>query len=293
MIAAASSAKLRCVTRPDLFEYTDYRAYLRDVFAHDKAQRPGFSHRFFAARAGFSASNFLSLVMQGKRNLGPEGIRRVAQGLSLGRGERDFFENLVLMNQAETEEARNHYYGRLARSPHYRSAKRFEREQFEAYSTWYTLPIRELASVKGFRPDPEWIAHTLRPAIKPAQAQEALERLLVLGLLRRKNGTVEPDERDLTTGPEVRLLAIRNFHRSMIRLAEEALDSIPPAERNVSCVTMALSDEQVAQVRDRIERFRAELLEIGSDRRARGKPGKVMQVNVQLFPLSRDREKEK
>jgi hypothetical protein len=39
-----------------------------------KKAKPQYSFRYFARRAGLSSSNFLKLVMDGKRNLGPTTI---------------------------------------------------------------------------------------------------------------------------------------------------------------------------------------------------------------------------
>lgn len=60
-------------------------------------------------------------------------------------------------------------------------------ELYEAayHSTGYLPAIRELVLSPSFREDPEWIASTLRPPIKPIEARQALDTLLELGLLQR------------------------------------------------------------------------------------------------------------
>ena len=58
------------VRLPSVYEYLDYRQFLRDHFAASKKAKPQYSFRYFSRRAGLSSSNFLKLVMDGKRNLG-------------------------------------------------------------------------------------------------------------------------------------------------------------------------------------------------------------------------------
>src|SRR6478609_3677893 len=66
-----------------IFSYLDYRHFLRDLYAQKKASERGFSHRAFSKRAGLSSTNYLHLVMQGKRNLSPEMAASFARGCGL------------------------------------------------------------------------------------------------------------------------------------------------------------------------------------------------------------------
>ncbi len=78
--------------RPLIFEYSSYRDYLRDLYSYLKASRPYFSYRYFAAKAGFNSPNFLKLVIDGKRNLSSDSVKRFATALKLERDELAFFE---------------------------------------------------------------------------------------------------------------------------------------------------------------------------------------------------------
>ncbi|MGD8861085.1 MAG: TIGR02147 family protein [Myxococcales bacterium] len=78
-----ASAKL-----PVVYDYLDFRAYLRAYYGAKKAADRGFSFRVFSRLAGVKASNHLKLVMDGKRGL-PARPRRVATpGLSGSRATR-------------------------------------------------------------------------------------------------------------------------------------------------------------------------------------------------------------
>ena len=56
----------------DVFDYLDYRAFLRDFYARAKATRRGFSFRAFSRKARLGSPNHLKRVMEGDRNLTPE-----------------------------------------------------------------------------------------------------------------------------------------------------------------------------------------------------------------------------
>ena len=76
---------------PAVYEYVDYRQFLRDHFAASKRLKKQYSFRFFARQAGLSSSNFLKLVMDGKRNLGPTTIAKFVKALKLDAEAATFF----------------------------------------------------------------------------------------------------------------------------------------------------------------------------------------------------------
>src|ERR1043165_3285087 len=97
----------------DVFEYRDYRAFLRDVYKARKNSEYGFSYRSFAKRAGLSAPNYLKLVAEGERNLTAEMAGRFAQALGLEAEAAGYFCDLVAFNQASTANERERCYQRL------------------------------------------------------------------------------------------------------------------------------------------------------------------------------------
>lgn len=269
---------------PDLFGYLDYREFLRDAYAALKERTRGFSYRAFSKKAGMSSPNFLKLVIEGKRNLGPESVERFANALDLSTRETEFFRELVAFSQASSPAEKNEHFANLGKHRKHRRVRKLERSTFEYLSHWYYPAIRELVSCEGFREDPEWIAATLHPKITPRQATTAIEVLLRLGLLARNDhGQLVQGDPLLSTGPEVRSLAIRNFHRQMIGRAIDALESIEVEEREISGTTVALDAEGFRLFKEKIHALRAELLELSAQQKG---PTRVVQFNFQAFPLA-------
>lgn len=269
---------------PDLFAYLDYRAYLRDVYEHKKAAQRGFSYRWFARKAGLSAPNYLQLVIQGKRNLTPETAQKFAVALGLDATESRFFGDLVGFSQGSSPAEKNLYYERLGTYRRHRAVRALDRDEFDYYSTWYVPVVREFVTCEGFREDPEWIAKHLIPAISPAQAAQALELLLGLGfLVRGADGKLRQESPLLSTGPEVRSLAVGNFHRQMMERAAASIELVPREWRDISSLTVALSPEGLTLFKEEIIALRKKLLERSA---AEPHPSRVVQLNFQLFPLA-------
>jgi len=272
----------------NVFEYLDYRSYLRDFYRHRKTAEYGFSHRSFSRRAGLRSSNFFKLVMDGERNLTPEMADQFARACGLQDRAADYFSELVAFNQATGAKERNRCQQRLARFKQYREIHRLDVAQTAYHSTWYLPAIRELGAREDFSEDPKWIARLLRPKITPTQAKKAMEILLELGLMERgKDGRLRPSKPLVTTGAGPLGHHIADYHRTMLQRAAEALENTPREEREISSLTLCVSHDVMLDLKERIREFRRELLQIAE---LEGKPERVVQINFQLFPLSEKKE---
>jgi uncharacterized protein (TIGR02147 family) len=144
--------------------------------------------------------------------------------------------------------------------------------------------VRELAGRADFVDDPRWIAKQLMPPITVRQARAALKTLLDLGLLvEDAAGRLVRGETSLTTGHEVRSIVIPAYHRQMIERAADSLEHVNPDERDVSALTVCIKGSSLADLKQRIRRFREEMLERCDSEEA---PEQVYQLCIQLFPLS-------
>jgi uncharacterized protein (TIGR02147 family) len=273
--------------KPSVFDYLDYRAFLRDTFTYRKEKERFFSHRYFAGKAGFSSPNFLQLVMTEKRNLTNKSAAQVAAGLSLGKREREYFESLVFMNQAGTHEERNHYYRKMASVRGASAARKLEKTHYEYFSKWHYPALREVATWNGGTQSAEEMAALLDPPVQTKDVEKALKLLRELRFLEQDGeGRWVQSDQALTTEPEVRSLVVANFHREMIRLAAESIDRHSADERDITAVTVGVNRNRMAEIREKIAAFRKEILEMACGDED---PAEVIQVNIQAFPLARRR----
>lgn len=124
----------------------------------------------------------------------------------------------------------------------------------------------------------------LSPEVTLDQVESSLELLFDMGLLvEEEDGGISRGEPSLTTGHEVRSLAIGNYHRQMLERAANSIVNVPREFRDVSALTVCIDAEKVSEVKGRIHAFRESLLDF-CDRDAN--PEAVFQINFQLFPLT-------
>ena len=269
---------------PSVYDYINYRAFLRDHFAASKKAKKQYSFRYFARKAGLSSSNFLKLVMDGKRNVGPAALEGFIKALKLSEAEAAFFRDLVALAQSETVAERNRAFERVSADTRFRRARRPDGPLFKYLSRSYYPAIRELAGRSDFREDAKWVARQLLPAITTRQAKAALKTLEELGLLvRDEKERLVRGEPSLTTGHEVRSVVIPAYHRQMIERAAWAVDNVSADERDMSAQTVCVRGSSLADLKERIHRFRKEMLE-RCDSETEGE--RVYQLCIQLFPLS-------
>jgi uncharacterized protein (TIGR02147 family) len=268
----------------NIYGYTDYRVFLADFYRAEKAKKH-FSHRAFSRRAGLRSSNYLYLVMRGERALSAEMAPRFAEACRLSKTEAEYFCELVAFGRATTIAERNRCYERLARFRGFRAAHRLDGAQAAYHASWYVPAIRELAARADFADDPRWVASMLLPPISPAQAKDALDTLSSLGLLVRcEDGRLRQAEPLVTTGKGPLGLHVVNYHRAMLERATDALESLPREERDISTLTLCVSEAGMERIKERVRALRRELL---SEAEKEGPPMRVVQVNFQVFPLTK------
>jgi uncharacterized protein (TIGR02147 family) len=279
--ATRRKASLRCPV--DVFAYHDYRLFLSDFYSAKKPQ--GFSYRAFSVAAGLGAPNYLQLVILGKRNLSQEMASVFASTCGLAREAARYFVTLVAFNQATSAAERNSNYALLASFTRYRKAHHLALAEAAYHSTWYLPAVRELALSPYFRSDASWIAERLEPPISVDDARAAIDTLLQLGMLRKdEDGNLKQHTSVVSTGP-LGGLHLRNYHAEMMQRATAALENIPAAERDLTALTMCVSPEAFSRIKARLAELRREIIDICETDVS---PRQLFQLNLQLFPLSRD-----
>jgi uncharacterized protein (TIGR02147 family) len=267
-----------------LFEYMNYRDYLRDSYGEKKRDHPFYSFRLFSQKAGFTSPNFLKLVIDAKRNLSKESVFKFSKALSHGKKEAEYFENLVFFNQSKTLEEKNAYLSKLMKYRRKTDPRKIEESEYSYYSEWYHPVVRELVTAVNFKGDYKTLGRAVTPPLSPAEAEKSVKLLLDLSFIEKTDtGRYTKSAATLTTGPIVRSIAVANYHKAMMQRASESIERFPASQRDISSLTLSVSGETMGAIIEKLREFRKELLELAE---ADKKPAMAVQVNFQLFPLS-------
>jgi uncharacterized protein (TIGR02147 family) len=271
---------------PNLYQYTDFRSFLRDYFTEQKAARPGFSHQYFARKAGIKSSGFVLHVMKGERNLTRQVMLGITRALVLDAKQTAYFDDLVSFGQAKNQSDREYYYGRIADRRKRINVNALADKQYAFYSEWHNTVLRELVTIMCDETSPASLAKALIPPIDPKQAKQSLSLMEDLGILKKdKSGKYKQADQFISGGGPLRDTAIVAFQKEMLDQAKNAWDRFSINETTMHTLTLCMSEGLLKRIQQEIREFKERLLSIvGSENK---KPERVFHLNINLFPVSK------
>lgn len=268
--------------RPNVFTYFDARRFLREAQKAIKLRKRNFTLEHLGELVGLKSKGHVSLVLQGSKNIPEEKIALFAQAFELEGREAVFFGHLVRFTQALTHRDRKMHLDRMVSCMRVADRKLVP-SQYALCSAWFHPVVHELLRMVELTDDWEFLASSLRPRITADQARESVALLEEIGLVSRDpQGVWRPTDVVVTFGEGWRSVAVREFQRHAINLAQGALEEVPAEERDVSHLTLSIGEESFRELKERLALFRKEALTLARQER---NPDRVCMLNLSLFPV--------
>jgi uncharacterized protein (TIGR02147 family) len=272
----------------NVFEYTDFRKYLAELYAYRKKENPNFSYKYIANKAGFKNKGFAYNIINGNKVLSKSNILKISQALGHSEAEAEYFMNLVEFNQASVLDERNYFFDKLSQVRHQgvmtSTDQVLRRDQYEFFSKWHHLSVRSLIDMYPFKDDYKWLSRMVNPPITPKQARQSVSLLEKIGLIRKKtSGYFEICDKRISTGKEVAGLAVQNFHSDCTDLAKRAVQEMPSDQRNITGLTLGISLKGYERICEAIRNEQRKLMEIADED---DEADRVYQLNFHFFPIS-------
>lgn len=276
---------------PSVYSYMDYRIFLLEFYQFRKNSERGYSYRSFAKAAGFTSPNFLKLVTEGQRNLSVQALEKFIKALHLNGNQAEYFRNLVLMNQADNDLEKDAYLKRLKELLPHAKRRELQLHTHTYLSHWIYPVLRDMVSLPDFREDPYWIARRLHDHVSVEEIHRALNFLIKEGFLERDaSDSLVPRDNIVSTTDEINNLAIRNYHRQMLRQAEACLDNLPVDLREFGALTFQLPEKALAELKAKLKQFRRDIHEWSLQLDEKDQKKVIAQLNFQLYPHSKNIE---
>jgi uncharacterized protein (TIGR02147 family) len=266
-----------------IYEYDNYRLFLRDYFEAKRREKPSFSQRYFAKKAGFNAHNFCALVISDKRNISMDSVRRIVKGIGFRGKAATYFENLVYLNQAATLDDKEYYFKRLRQTGEKTRFYRIHKDQFFFYEKWYYPVIRELLAMKQWNDDFAALAKAVRPPISTAAAKEAAELLESAGMVKKEATGAYCLADRFVTSAHVPEFIKKKARRDVLLKGIETIDTVQPHEKYAAYSTMTMSRALYEDVRVIMDETRQKILSLVAED---GPADEVYEVVFQVFPVS-------
>lgn len=269
--------------RPNIFQFHDYRMFLKEWFAYRKGKEKGFSLRSLAGQAGV-ATGYLPMVLNGKRALSDSALKSLLPYLGLSPNETSFFENMVVLGTSDSNVERVSALDRMKRFGEFKRQNPNETEAYEYLTHWYFVAIREMATLKDFKLDPQWIQENLTFPLTLTEIKAALNFLIKNSyIVVNPDGTVQPPTKYLDCSGGIYRVALADFHREIYSLAVRSIESTPSEEREIQGQTFAISSGDVDKAK---EILREALEKIRSLGQKQAQAELVYHFEMALFPMT-------
>lgn len=256
---------------------------LKSALEKKLRQNPHLSMRQVAKKIGISPS-FLSLIVNGKRQMPVNRARSICQVLDIDREKVDF---IVMQELKGGKASRSVSLSSTVISPEKGTELKFiPKRLFWMLSQWYYLPVLNSTLLASYDGSPGWIAREL--GLELQTVEDALQRMWAAGLLEERQGQfVKTDAyQDFHSGaPDA---DIRKFHDKGMSIAQKELRAkTTPADldqRLITSMIFSIAENDVPWMKQEIVSLMRRYLEKSS----KSSRDKIYHLGVQLFPYSKN-----
>lgn len=271
--------------------FADYRLYLSELYKLVKADQKSYSYIKFTSQLGLGNCNALYLIIHKNRPLTVKAAKKIAQHLGLKDKEKKYFLKLVEYQGITDPGQRRKVFSEMLAIKSSCLSKQLTKQNLEFFSQWYHSAIYELLGFPHSSHDPKWIGKQLKPHVPPGKVAESLKLLENLGLIQYDDalGRLNPTEEVISTGAEIRGIVFKTYHNQMIELGQRALSMERGSNRDISAVTISVSQDKMNEIKKLTGQFRKDLLALAEQQDCDKE--QILQVNIQVFPLTEAQKK--
>ena len=263
-------------------EYKDYRAYMQDYYDYRKSHG-AFSWREFCKLAGFTSPNFLKLVCTGQSSLSKIKIAPVAKAMGLTGYECEYFKQLVLFGNAETDTAKKAALLEMEKIALEHKVRVVDSDAFQYYESWKYPVIRELAPMMPGA-QPRKIADECKEYVSAEEVRDILAFLVKAGFLKKDGEKIySQTEKAVIGSAEAQPIAIRAMHKEMGNMAVRAVDRYNASERYFTGMTIGVNEANYARIVAEIDACAKKIAAIANETE---NLNQVYGLNFQFFPFT-------
>jgi uncharacterized protein (TIGR02147 family) len=241
-----------------VFEYLDYRAYLKDAYEERKGESSFYSYRMMAESFGLFPSNIFRII-HGEGHIPARCQSRALEFLGLTGRAAEYFLLLISYARERSTKAKGEI---LEKAMTLRDVERrpIEGKELEYFTHWWTAVLRALLEITDGRAVPVELANCLTPAISPSEVEKSLTLLSELGLVKKaSSGRLLPTQAHLTAGGPAKAQAVRHFQSQILSLASEALERFKPDDRDISTLTLSMDESAFREIRELVRECRRQI----------------------------------
>lgn len=254
------------VANPKSDKNASVALFLNELLDSRRKRNSRYSLRALARDLGLSPGR-LSEFMSGKEVPGKRLCNRMIETLKMSEDERAKFDHLILRNREYAVE-----FGR---------AHVLREDEFSLVADWEHFALLMLMGTEGFKSDVAWIAERLQ--ISELKAQNSLNRLERLSLIKTQNGRIKRLKNKVSTTHDIPSMVLRESHRQLIEHALTSLQNDQTSVRDITSITVPADPEKLELAKKHIRNFRRKMARLLEGDNA----SEVYNLNIQLVPVTK------
>lgn len=269
-----------------LYDYFDFKEYLKDFRNDKKKSDPGFTNQYICYRLGQKKSkSYFNNVVQGRVKLSPEFINRFLELLELNEFEGVYFRNLVFYCQSTVGSEKKYYLEQLLMNNKV-SKKIIDTRAYQYFKEWYNPALREILNVVEFSGDHKELGELLEPKVTSSKVRKSIQLMLDLGLIiETSKGVYCSTQKNISTGNTSNDAIIDQYHLDAIERAKaKVIQSSLGRQTTVS--TAALSVESMQIILKSLSDVQSKILSLSENDQSSGQ--KVYEFLFHIHSLSKE-----
>jgi uncharacterized protein (TIGR02147 family) len=269
----------------NIYEYIDYKKYLNDWRKAEKRRNPGLTHEYLCFALGQKNRSFFNDLEMGRKLISPGVLERLTDLLGLNGIEAKYFRALVGYGQPTTFQEKEFWFEQIVEmnnSP----KKLIEKETFQYFKEWWHAAIRSVLDTVKMNTDYTMLAKKLYGRITPKQAQESIELLSHLELIKKNQlGYWEPTDKIITTGDNVKDECLQRYQLANLLILRQILEDGKAGTHDSSLLTLSVTKKGLERILNRIRQLRSEIISIAH--KDEGAADRVYHVAIHAYPISK------
>ena len=271
-------------TKPNIYEFTDYRSFLVEFVNLKRKQQPHWTLGQWARSLDLSATTSITMVLNGQRNPGERLTNSLIRYFKFAPEENTYFLNLVELSKASGQgHLKSILQQEILNLAQRKIPTPLDPQLFRLISNWYFVVIRQIARIGKLSSNYEELQEKLLFPVSKIDLKEAISTLLKVGLLKMgpSNEYFIVDEQ-ITTESDVARESHKTFHEQMINLAKTSIRTTPVLEREITGLTLPIAKKDLPKAKELIKKFIDDFDTLIEDT----KGDSIYQLNLQLFPVA-------
>ena len=263
-------------------EISDYRDLLKNFFVQRKLDMPLYSYKMMGQKIGLETSQMFR-VLNKELHLPNRCVPLARDLLGLKGRDGEMFEILVAASKTKSQAKKEKLY-KMVLNLRDVEMRQMSSNEMLFLSKWWIPVVRALIEIEGKTTPISQLVKKIRPAISKEQADEAIRVLrelkLITPLASEKYAATQVNFTAVGAG---KATAIRSYQNQLLSLAQNALVSIGPEQRDITSLMVGVDEDGFSDLKEMTQEFRRQVQKRADEVES---PTKVMQFVFSLYPVA-------